>query len=249
MPVTGSFSFEDVRAYAEANGKVLGLVLFGSRGRGIGVDEWSDWDVVLVARDDETARALRERFPSEHGAPVEVFVETLGSLDRAGELGGADEWRRYLYAHLTPLVDRTNGELQRVLDAKEVVPEDVHESRAAAAVDAFVNALYRARRYGLRLDAAECAPLLLNAAFALAGRIRPYNKYLAWELEHHPLDGWPLRETLALVDDLLAGEERALVDAFRRVEGQARAAGLGHVIDSWEPDVPWLRGDRGYRAA
>jgi hypothetical protein len=248
MPVTGFFGFDDVRAYAESHDEVLGLVLFGSRGREVGVDERSDWDILLVARDEAAAAALRERFPSRHGSPVEVFVETLPTLVEAGALGSADEWRRYLYAHLTPLVDRTGGELQSVLDAKEQVPEDARETRAAGAVDAFVNAVYRARRYGTRLDAAEAASLLLDAVFALAGRIRPYNKYLAWELEHHALDGWPAGETLSLVERLLAGEDAALTDAFRQVELRARAAGLGRVIDGWEPDVPWLRGDAGFRA-
>jgi predicted nucleotidyltransferase len=248
MPVTGSFSFEDVRAYAEASEDVLGVILFGSRGRDFGIDERSDWDLVLVATDAETARAAQERFPSRHGSTVEVFVETLPSLEAAGELDGPDEWRRYLYAHLTPIVDRTGGELQRVLDAKELLPPELRERRAAEAVDAFVNAVYRARRYGTRLDAAEAAPLLLSAAFALGGRIRPYNKYLAWELERHPLAGWPADETPGLLDGLLAGDEAALIEAFGRIAQQARAAGLGGVIDGWEPDVSWLRGESAFRS-
>ncbi|HZO34363.1 MAG TPA: hypothetical protein VFB17_04730 [Gaiellaceae bacterium] len=49
-----------------------------------------------------------------------------------------------------------------------------------------------------------------------------------------------------MFDALLAGgtgavdEQRAL---FREAEALARANGLGAVIDGWEPDAAWLRGD------
>jgi hypothetical protein len=36
-----------------------------------------------------------------------------------------------------------------------------------------------------------------------------------------------------------AAEQQAL---FRDAEALARAHGLGMVIDAWEPDVEWLRG-------
>jgi len=31
-------------------------------------------------------------------------------------------------------------------------------------------------------------PWLLDVVFTLAGRVRPFNKYLPWELAEHPLD-------------------------------------------------------------
>jgi hypothetical protein len=34
---------------------------------------------------------------------------------------------------------------------------------------------------------------------------------------------------------------------FRDVERVARCRGFGEVIDSWEPDVDWLRGVAEYR--
>ena len=40
-----------------------------------------------------------------------------------------------------------------------------------------------------RLDAAESLAWLLHVVFTLAGRLRPYNKYLPWELREHPLGG------------------------------------------------------------
>jgi len=93
----------------------------------------------------------------------------------------------------------------------------------------------------------EAIPHALRTIFALADRVRPYNKYLEWELRHHPLEGWTADELLPLLDRVLTGEPDAQHELFNRVEPPARRAGFGDVIDSWEPDVDWLRGNGGYR--
>src|SRR5205823_12593929 len=95
--------------------------------------------------------------------------------------------------------------------------------------------------------AVEAIPYAVRTLFALGDRVRPYNKYLEWELRHHPLDGWAADELLPLIDRVLAGEPTAQHELFNRIEPQARRAGFGDVIDSWEPDVAWLRGSGGYR--
>ena len=93
----------------------------------------------------------------------------------------------------------------------------------------------------------EAIPYALRTIFALENRVRPYNKYLEWELRHHPLEGWPADELLPLLDRLLTGEAEAQHELFRRIEEPARRAGFGDVVDGWEPDVRWLRGEGGYR--
>jgi hypothetical protein len=65
-------------------------------------------------------------------------------------------------------------------------------------LDAYINQLYRcvkSRRDGVAdaalLDEMESPPWLLETVFALHGRLRPYNRYLRWELENFPLpDNW-----------------------------------------------------------
>ncbi|WP_148613148.1 hypothetical protein [Nocardioides rubriscoriae] len=61
-------------------------------------------------------------------------------------------------------------------------------------LDGFVNFAYRAlnsdrdgRPLERRLDSAEAVAWLLDTVFVMEGRVRPYNKYLAWELHEHPL--------------------------------------------------------------
>ena len=93
----------------------------------------------------------------------------------------------------------------------------------------------------------EAIPHALRTIFALAGRVRPYNKYLEWELRHHPLDDWSADELLPLLDRVLTGEPAAQHELFGRIEDYARREGFGGVIDSWEPAVEWLRGSGGYR--
>jgi predicted nucleotidyltransferase len=76
--------------------------------------------------------------------------------------------------------------------------------------------------------------------FVPHGRLRPYNKWLAWDLEHHPLpwNDLPRLERIARTGDL--AEQATL---FRDAERLARAHGFANVIDGWEPDVALLRGD------
>ncbi len=74
--------------------------------------------------------------------------------------------------------------------------------------------------------------------------MRPYNKWLRWELRTHPLDDpWSEGEVVPRLSPIVAtghaSDQRAL---FRATETFARARGYGGVIDAWEPDVPFLRG-------
>jgi len=117
------------------------------------------------------------------------------------------------------------------------------------ALDAYVNSTYRSLRYGTRLDAVESLAPALRAIFGLAGRIRPFNKYLEWELRHHPLEGWDADALLRLVDGVADADRSAGHELFQQVEAAARASGFGAVLDAWEPDLAWLRGDSDYRWA
>jgi hypothetical protein len=126
-----------------------------------------------------------------------------------------------------------------VIDEKGRLSEDEARERAPRALDGYMNSLYRGLKrpsgIGGRLHAAEASLHLLTCLFALEGRVRPFHDYFEWELAHHPLEGW---------DDLpaaLEGDQHAL---FRRVEAHVRAHGLGDVVDAWEPDIPFMRGER-----
>jgi len=128
-----------------------------------------------------------------------------------------------------------------------LLPGGTRDAVVREALDGYINQTYRSLRYGTRLDAVEAIPYALRTIFALADRVRPYNKYLEWELRHHPLEDWNADDLLPLLDRVLTGEPDAQRELFRRIEDPARREGFGDVIDGWEPDVEWLRGSGGYR--
>jgi len=223
-------SFEALLAEASADENVVGVVLFGSRGKGAFVDERSDWDVFVVVREHRGER------PFVHGAVLETVETTLD------ELRSPPAWNRYSLAWLEPQLDKTGEVAAALRDAVRVDPVTAGEP-----LDAYVNSYYRSAknaRLGLDLasllDAQESIPSFLEFVFAVHGRLRPFNKWLAWELEQHPLPWNDLArlERIAHTGDIT--EQQAL---FRDAESLARSHGLGTVIDTWEPDVAWLRGD------
>jgi hypothetical protein len=118
-------------------------------------------------------------------------------------------------------------------------------------LDAYVNWAYRSmkshrdrRPLESRLDAAESLPALLAYTFAAQRRIRPYNKYLRWELENHPLtgDAWRADVLLPRLEGVLAtGDVSVQRQLFEEVERAARDAGLGPVLDAWGDELALLR--------
>jgi predicted nucleotidyltransferase len=247
--------FRELLAHAEDDDGVVGLFVFGSRAREGFADDASDYDVGVVLR-EEALKAFDERWPYEHGAPVEVASTTLAGLRDHAEPGTPSEWARYQYAHVELLVDKS-GEVSAILAEKARLPEEHRRTIAADALDAYLNSTYRSLRehdrglhLAARLDAAESVPPLLTAIFAFEQRVRPFNKYLEWELREHPLrePAWAVEPFLPRVERISAGdagEQRAM---FRDVERVAREHGFGEVIDGWEPDVTWLRGEAEYRS-
>ena len=171
-------SFEALLAEASADENVVGVVLFGSRGKGAFVDERSDWDVFVVVREHRGER------PFVHGAVLETVETTLD------ELRSPPAWNRYSLAWLEPQLDKTGEVAAALRDAVRVDPVTAGEP-----LDAYVNSYYRSAK---------------NARL----------------------------ERIAHTGDIT--EQQAL---FRDAESLARSHGLGTVIDTWEPDVAWLRGD------
>jgi hypothetical protein len=230
---------------------VLGLFVIGSHSREGFADELSDYDVGVVVRND-AVQAFDARWPYKHGAPVEVLSSTLATLREHARPGTPSEWARYQYAHARVLVDKT-GEVSAILAEKARLAEDEARELATEAIDSFVNSTWRSLRNRVRgleraarLDAAESIPYLLTAIFALERRIRPFNKYLEWELREHPLADprWQADALLPRIDRVGAADEGEQHAMFCDLEQAARSSGLGAVIDSWEPDVARLRGTR-----
>ena len=224
--------FEALLQSARDDENVVGVVLFGSRGKGAFVSQRSDWDCFVVVRE------MRGEHPFDRGEVVESVEVTLDWLR------DPPEWQRYALTWLEPPLDKTGEVAAALAEATRVDP-----ATAAVPLDGYVNMLYRSLkndRAGLELasllDAQESIPWLLDFTFRAHGRARPYNKWLEWELEQHPLPSNSLLlsrlERIARDADLEAQREQ-----FRATETLARELGFGSVIDGWEPDVAWLSVD------
>jgi Nucleotidyltransferase domain len=235
-------SFEELLEVARSREEIVGLYVFGSRGRNFMVDERSDWDVCVVLVSPEAREEFDREFPYVHGARVEIATETLDEFRH-----DSSEHSRYAAAHANVVLDKTGGELTRAVAEQESLPSGTRDAVVREALDGYINQTYRSLRYGTRLDAVEAIPYALRTIFALEDRVRPYNKYLEWELRHHPLEGWSADELLPVLDRVLTGDAEAQHELFNLIEAVARRAGFADVVDGWEPDVDWLRGRAAYR--
>lgn len=240
------------RNAADHGADLLGLVLSGSVGRGVPT-EHSDLDVFVVLTEDGVRGRRTHRSPELDEVPV-----SLVELEQVPAFGSADWWFRWSYAWAPVLLDRTDGRLaaalQRQASVTECEAEDIlvrHDR-----LDGWLNYAYRAlknhrdgRVLESRLDAAESIPWLLDVLFTLAGRVRPYHKYLPWELREHPLDDWDAEGLLGLLEATLNGDPEALRRAFGRVEALCAAYDerrgeprLTAVIADWDDELGLLRG-------
>jgi hypothetical protein len=234
-------NYEQWLEFARREERILGVVVTGSRGRGALVHDASDWDLRVVVRDGHEAFA--DTLDTPHGSEVEVSAATLSHFRSA-----TPEWDRYSYAHAAIPVDKLDGRIARLAAEKGRLADDEAKQVARDALAAYTNALYRSLRdaergleLAARLDAADAASGLLTAIFALERRVRPFNKYLRWELETHPL-GWDVPELLDLLADALNGTAAAQRALFNSVEPYIRIHGFGAIVDGWHPQVDFLRG-------
>lgn len=229
----------------------LGLVLSGSAGRGMATGR-SDLDVFVVLADTGVRGSETSR-----SATLDETVVAISDLERAPPFGTGGWWFRWSFAWAPTLFDRTGGRLASALRRQATVTADEAESILIEhdRLDGWLNYAYRAlkndrdgRTRERRLDAAESMPWLLDVIFTLEGRVRPYHKYLPWELRQHPLTHWPAKELLALLTATLDGDPSAIRATFERI-GPACAEFdsvrpepvLGPVVESWGDELDLLR--------
>ena len=218
------------------------MVLSGSRGAGAFVTDRSDFDVFLVTRKPD------DRWSFVYGSAVEIVAMTLDWFETYALPGSRAAWNRPAFLFAKVEIDRLDGQIARLVEAKRRLAPDEAKTLAAESLDGYINALFRSlanleagRDLEGRLDAAETIPPLLTTAFALESRVRPFNKWLRHDLDREPLAIEGLVDRVDRIrGDADPDDQRAM---FRDMERRARAAGHGAVVDGWEPNVGWLRGE------
>jgi predicted nucleotidyltransferase len=231
---------------------IVGVVLTGSAARGM-ANEHSDVDVYVVLADGaKPRRAEKSRFLDE--LPV-----VLNELEAPDVFGTEGWWNRWSFAWAQVLRDDTGGRVTAAVRRQATLDEDeqrnilTHDDR----LDGWLNFAYRAakstrdgRPREARFDAAESVPWLLDVIFTLSGRVRPYNKYLPWELRSHPLavPEWAADALLPELEAMLDGDVHSVRAAYPVVEREARAwdaahdtTVLGDIVDGWGSELDLLR--------
>ena len=244
---------------AQRDPDILAFWLGGSRGMGRPT-QWSDWDVGMIVAEDAYERVRRDLglagdFQADWRPGVDLAVRTFPMFEAFAAWASPEAGYRYTFAHLKALVDKTRR-AQPLIDAKARVPADAVDAFVHASLDHALNQAYRGLKClrdgdpaASRLEAAEGVNPFLDAVFALHGRrLRPYFKYLRWELDTFPLDRLPFGGE-ALMDRLagvlspdgalaLSGLLADTQDAFRAADHGAAFDGWGETLGfilTWRP--------------
>lgn len=229
----------------------LGLVLSGSAGRLVAT-ELSDLDVYVVLTD-----VGAQNRGTTHSTAVDEIPVALSDLEQVPPFGSGGWWFRWSFAWAPVLLDRTQGGIEQALLRQATVTAEEAEGILIEhdRLDGWLNYAFRAlkndrdgRALERRLDAAESMPWLLDVIFTLAGRVRPYHKYLPWELREHPLPDWRAEELLRLLEATLDGDPSAIRMTFGRVQAlcaafdsQRSAPLLMAVINAWGDELLMFR--------
>jgi predicted nucleotidyltransferase len=227
--------FDETLTRLIADPAVIAVILTGSAARGMATVH-SDHDVIVVVREYDDAHPRT----TYHSPEIDEIVYDLEDL--ADSTDPAYQWARWQFRGAQILLDRTDNEIAPLIE-KQAVPTPEARDAAREALDGYINQIYRAaknRRDGrliqAQLDTMESVAWCLKAIFALHGRLRPYNKYLLWELKNHPLGAPWDADT---IPDRIAQDPAELFDD---IETLARTRGHGDVIDGWdESEIELIR--------
>ena len=229
-----------------ADGSVLGVFLSGSRGKGFHTDT-SDYDVYIVVQ-DEGLEPARNRYPFRYGPDIDCVVMSFTEFRAYAEPGSSNAWDRYTFAHVEVLFGSAKAEIQELVDRKGNLPPELRTQTLRDALDAYLNAVYRAFKrlkqgdgLGAKLEAAQSIPPLLTFLFGLEGSHAPFMGYLERELNAYPLTRLPLSiaDFLAGLEKTLQADAGAMQALLRQVDTLGHAEGLGDVFGGWGEAYPW----------
>jgi hypothetical protein len=226
---------------ANKDTNIVGLILGGGRGKGCST-EFSDYDVLVIVNDDKE-KEYKEKYESfTDTSEVYVKIYSLTGFKNYAVWGSGFEWDRYSFAHVKAQIDKP-GEIQKLIDEKGKLPESEIKKVVADNLDSYINSYHRSMKNfrdknitASVFDAAESVPLLLTAIFALEGRMKPYNKFLEWELQSFPLTKlpWSNDEFIELLKKIISsGDIETQKDVFDEMKKLFYDNGFKDVINGW----------------
>lgn len=241
--------FKQITEESKTDPNIIGLILGGSRGKEFS-KEHSDYDFFLVVK-EAVLQEYKEKYEKyDEITGIDCGVVTKKELEEYAEIGSEYEWDRYNFAYVQALIDKTSGELQKIINEKGKIPEKHWKKYLEGYLDGYINSVYRSIKclrddnfVGYRLEAADSVRLFLICAFAFHNRrIKPYYKYLEFELEKYTLEKFPWTSNKLikmLLKILETGDYKIQQVILKEMEILARKEGLGSTFDSWGGDEKW----------
>lgn len=232
---------------AQENDDIVGFILVGSRGKGF-ENEHSDHDAIMIVK-DEVAKAIHDRYEEKKAVDLDLAVHSLSDFKTFAAWESPESWDRYNYAHVKILVDKTGGELEKIVKEKGHIPQDKLDKFIDWWIDGYVNGVYRSVKcirndnaFGAHLEASNSMLDLLTLVFAMNGRHRPFLGYVQKELEKYPLANlpWSPNEFAKKVKTVLeTADLETQQELLKGIEKMSREAGHGHMFDGWEGKNKW----------
>jgi hypothetical protein len=191
---------------SQEDDQILGLFFGGARGKSEEfLTENSDMDIYVIISDNADEELIEKINNLQATEKFDLNVLKISEFIHYADWGTEKDWNRYNFTHNKAIIDKT-GEIQKLMDEKGKLPNEVQRRVIEDLLDNYINSLYRSVKYfrdgnnlSAYIDATETLPNLMTALYALEGRIKPYNKYFKWELENFPLKflPWPVEEFIA----------------------------------------------------
>lgn len=239
--------YEKIIKEVEENEEVLGLILVGSRGKGF-ENEYSDYDLVMIIKDG-AAFGVSKKYTDSKIDNVDLKLYSLSDFKKYAAWDSPASWDRYNYAHVKILIDKTSGELAKIVKEKGYIPEDKREKLIDWWLDAYINGVYRSVKcirnnnlVGAHLEAVNSILDLLTLIFAINGRHRPFLGYVQKELEQYPLESLPWEPTdfIKKIKNVLeTADLKTQQELLSGIEKMSREMGHGNIFDSWEGKDKW----------
>lgn len=234
---------QKLKDFAVQDKRVLAFYISGSYAKNkLHAD--SDLDPVFIVQEDaqETVEQDLVTLYDLSGCDLCIYTKVeFYELSTSGTSGmGSD---RYDYAHLTVCVDKTGGEIQALIDKRGRLSQEETMYLGAGYLDGYINAFYRSFKswrqswtLAQHLEAAESVHYALAFLFAAEGRVKPFAKYLEWELQTHPLQlPMAAENLLAMINKILTTADiKQQMLFFESVCTYAAQAGFKDIIEAWE---------------
>ncbi len=239
--------YEKILDEAKNNSDIVGFILVGSRGKGF-ENEHSDYDAVMVVKDD-VANVMHDKYEMQTLDDVDLSVHSLSDFKTFAAWETPESWDRYNYAHVKILVDKTGGELEKIVHEKGHIPQEKLDKFIDWWIDGYVNGVYRSVKcirngnlFGAHIEAANSMLDLLTLVFAMNGRHRPFLGYAEKELKAYPLERlpWSSGEFVAKMKKVLeTADLKTQQELLSGIEKLSREMGHGKMFDGWEGKDKW----------